>query len=398
MSAPAFSTAAFPSWPFWDADEEQRLQSVLKSGLWGSSRGPHANGFAAAFARFQGASIGLALANGTCTLETALVACGIGHGDEVVVPALTFMATAGAVLRVNAVPVIVDVDPNSLCIDVDALVAAITPRTRAVIPVHLAGAMCDMDRLVSLCERGGLALIEDCAHAHGSRWSGRGAGTFGVFGSFSFQQSKLMTAGEGGALITSDENLAAAARSYLNCGRRAGGHTYDHVRLGVNYRMTDWQGSILAAQLDRYPGQLALREANADRLSAALTRIPGLRPQARDPRIDVHAQYCYVFHYDAAEFGGLPADAFEEELKAEGVPMSGSYPSLPELAMFKVEGALAPHTIGLPAGYRPAPCPVARDAAASTIWLHHRVLLAEPETVLRIAELCERIRAQAKGR
>lgn len=389
-----FEPGVFPAWPLWDEHEEDSLTAVLREGLWGSSRGYRARDFAGRFARYQGATIGLAMANGTCTLEAALVACDVGPGDEVIVPALTFVATATAVLRVNAVPVIVDVEPDSLCLSADEVAAAITPRTKAVIAVHLAGGMCDMERLLSLCDANGLSVVEDCAHAHGSRLMGRGAGSWGVFGSFSFQHSKLITAGEGGVLVTSDPDRAEVAASFANCGRRPGGATYDHVRLGVNYRMTEWQGAVLAAQLDRYPDQLARREANARILTEQLAPVPGLRPQARDTRMDAHAYYGFVLHYDPCAFGGLPARRFGEALAAEGVPVSHSYPSLTNLAMFR-SGALAPTPDTSGGRFRAGVCSVAENAERSTVWLHHRTLLADGEQVARVADICRRIQRGA---
>ena len=190
---------------------------------------------------------------------------------------MTFVASASAVLAVNATPVIVDVDPETLCIDAAAAEAAITPRTRAIIAVHVAGAVGDLDLLVPLCEGRGLHLIEDCAHAHGSQWRGRGVGSYGSFGSFSMQQGKLMTAGEGGALIGNDPALLEAAWNYADCGRERGRWFYHHASIGSNFRMTEWQGAVLLGQLERFPAQHATRNANAIALGEALAEVPGLR-------------------------------------------------------------------------------------------------------------------------
>lgn len=394
---PVRAGKSWPRWPQWDETERDLLRQALESGAWSSSEGEQADRWAAEFAGFQGARHGLPLTNGTHTLEAALIACEVGEGDQVIVPALTFVATATAVLAVNAQPVLVDIDADSLCIDAAAADAAITERTRAIIVVHVAGSACDMDALVQLCERRGVSLIEDCAHAHGTRWRGRGAGSFGSFGSFSFEAHKLMTAGEGGALITSDEALRARAWSYANCGRAEGGHWYHHPTYGTNLRMTEWQGALLRAQLMRYPQQHRIREERASLLDAELRAVPGVRPQGGDPRMDSRARYSYVLHYAAHEFAGLSLRGFARALAAEGVVADRSYPSLHTLELFRA-GNLGPR---LRSGAEERLDPVAGDlaradrAAKSTLWLEHRMLLAEPDDVLDIPRAIVRIREHA---
>ncbi len=391
---PMCDRSVWPRWPQWDDDERDRLVAALDAGAWWSGDGNAASMFAADFAALHDAAFGLALTNGTHTIEAALAACDIGEGDEVIVPAFTFVATATAVLAANAVPVVVDIDADTLCIDIGAVAAAVTERTKAVVVVHVAGATTDIDALVALCADLGLHLIEDCAHAHGSRWRGRGVGSFGSFGSFSFQQSKLMTAGEGGVLLCNDPILAARAQSYANCGRVAGEHWYHHAAYGSNLRMTEWQGAVLAAQLARYPSQLALRNERAAALGAGLAPIPGVRVQRRDPRLDAQGYYYFVFDYDADEFGGLALASFEAALDAEGVPLGVSYPSLTTLALFG-EGRLGPRARADQSAVRLTPCPRAELAASSTVWIEHRVLLADKAQVLDIARAIERIQQHA---
>lgn len=387
---------SWPSWPQWDEGERTGLGEVLDSGAWSNARGEQARLWAAEFAALQGARHGLPLTNGTHTLEAALFACGIGEGDEVIVPALTFVATATAALALNATPVLVDVETDSLCIDVAAAEAAINERTRAVMAVHIGGRPCDMDSLTELCKKHDLALIEDCAHAHGSRWRGRGAGTFGSFGSFSFEASKLITAGEGGALITDDESLRARAWEYADCGRVEGEHWYHHAGAGSNLRMTEWQGALLRAQMRRFPAQHRLREERARLLDRALEQIPGLRPQSGDPRIDSRAYYAHIVHYDPAEFAGMPLAGFEAALAAEGIQFGGCYPSLNRLELFRESRFSPRHRATAPAiDYAAQRLPRAEAAATSTIWLDHPMLLAEPEDVLDVARAMERIQRHA---
>jgi dTDP-4-amino-4,6-dideoxygalactose transaminase len=386
----------YPSWPVWDNDERSRLLATLDAGGWWQGDGAVASTFAQNFAAYHGARFGMALTNGTHTIEAALIACDIGEGDEVIVPGMTFVASASAVLAVNAVPVLVDIDPDTLCIDTAAAEAAITDRTRAVIAVHVAGAAADLDALVDLCTRRGLRLIEDCAHAHGTFWRGRGVGSWGDFGSFSMQRSKLMTAGEGGALICNDETLRDNAWAYADCGRVKGEWFYHHATVGTNLRMTEWQGAILQAQLDRFPQQNRIRNANALALIEALQQIPGIRGQRRDPRMDTQGNYCFVFHYDAHEFAGLPLRAFESALAAEGIPMGVSYPSLTDLSVFR-EHRFGPRLrANAPTiDYRHHHLPHAEAAATSTVWLQHRLLLADREAVLDVARAVEKLRRHA---
>jgi len=386
----------YPAWPIWDDRERSYLVDTLDAGGWWQGDGLRAATFAAEFAAYHSARHGLALTNGTHTLEAALAACDVGEGDQVIVPGITFIASASAVLAVNATPVLVDIDPDTLCIDPAAVDAAITPATKAVIAVHVAGAAADLDALTALCSAHGLRLIEDCAHAHGTFWRGRGVGSWGDFGSFSMQRSKLMTAGEGGVLICNDDELRDRAWSYADCGRQAGEWFYHHPNYGSNLRMTEWQGAVLAAQLERFPEQNERRNASAVALGAALAEIDGVRPQRRDERMDSQGNYCYVFHYDAAAFAGMPLREFEAALGAEGIPMGVSYPSLNELAIFRNANfgprlrASAP-TID----YASVRLPVAEHAAASTVWLQHRLLLADVEDVLDVARAVERIQEHA---
>jgi dTDP-4-amino-4,6-dideoxygalactose transaminase len=393
---PIATPDTYPSWPQWGDREREELLATLASGAWWTGDGERAYRFAREFARYQGAAAGYPFTNGTQTLEAALVACGVGEGDEVIVPAMTFVASASAVLAVNATPVIVDVDGDTLCIDVEAAAAAIGERTRAIIAVHVAGAVCDLDLLVPLCERNALHLIEDCAHAHGSQWRGRGAGSYGSFGSFSMQQGKLMTAGEGGALIGNDQSLLDAAWNYADCGRERGRWFYHHATIGSNFRMTEWQGAVLLGQLERFPEQHAVRNANAIALGEALAQIPGLRAQKRDGRMDSQGNYCFVVHFDSDEFAGMPLRRFEQALCAEGIPLGVSYPSLSDLEVFR-RGNFAPtRRSSAPAlDYATLHLPVAEHAAASTVWMEHRLLLADREHVLLVAEAAARLHEHA---
>src|SRR5574340_1207733 len=214
-------TRAFPAWPRATPRDSARLQEVLESGNWGGHPFPNrlAREFSSSFAAYHGASYGCCVANGTIALVAALQAAGIRYSDEVIVPAYTWDGTAGAVLYAGAVPVFADVDLDTYCLDVNSARAAVTPRTKAIIPVHLAMRFADMDAVLKLASEHGLRVIEDCAHAHGGEYNGRGAGSMGDAGCFSFQSSKIMTCGEGGAVITSRLDIFEVLQSVVNCGR-----------------------------------------------------------------------------------------------------------------------------------------------------------------------------------
>jgi dTDP-4-amino-4,6-dideoxygalactose transaminase len=391
---PVRAGKSWPSWPQHDEGEHQRLGAVLESGNWSSAYGEEVERFVAEFKQFQGAPHGIAVTNGTHALEAALAACGVGSGDEVIVPAVTFVATATSAMAMGATPVLADVEPESCCIDPAAVEGAITERTRAVTVVHLGGRACDMDALGSLCADRGIALIEDCAHSHGTRWRGRGTGTIGDVGAFSFQQTKLITAGEGGMVTTDDPAVFERAWSYSNLGRLRDREWYRHAVHGTNLRMTEWQGAVLRAQLERLPGQHRTREERGDLLDAELAKVPGLAAQPGDPRMDSRARYAYGIHYDASEFSGLSRYAFELALKREGIPSGFNYPSLNELELFR-QGHFGPHGATTAKRYPLGSLPHAEAAAENMLWLDNRVLLGEPADTLDVVEAIDRIRDHA---
>jgi dTDP-4-amino-4,6-dideoxygalactose transaminase len=389
-------TEPYPGWPVWDATEQSALKGVVESGQWWATEGSCVPEFERAFGQFQGAEQCLGVTNGTHALEVALLAADIGAGDEVIVTDYTFLASASAIATVNAIPVLVDIEPGSWCIDPDAVEAAITPRTRAVVAVHLAGHPADLDRLTEICGRHDLALIEDCAHAHGSSWRGVPVGSWGAAGTFSFQQSKLMTAGEGGAITTRDADLAAAARSFADCGRRPGEWFYRHFVLGGNFRMTEWQAAVLLAQLARYPAQLRERNENAVWLNGELSRIPGVQPQVRDDRCTAQGYYCYVVGIDEAEFGA-PRDAVRRALIAEGMPLTMSYPPVHQLDAFAAPDGFAPRhrtRAGWP-DYARLQRPIAERAATTTLWFRHQLLMGSRKGSDDLVEAMTRVQRYA---
>ena len=360
-----------PAWPLFDESDRRALNDVLESRVWG---GYHeaVGELERRFAAYHGATYGIAIANGTVSLEIALAAAGIRPGDEVIVPPITFVASATAVARIGALPVFVDVDPQTINLDPSAAEAAINERTRAIVLVHFAGCPADLDRFTDICEKHDLVLIEDCAHAHGAEWRVRRVGSFGQFGSFSFQASKNITAGEGGILITSDAKLSERARSISNQGRRTGGAWYEHIRLGTNARLTGFQAALLLNQLERLPGQVATRMERAARLREGLKEIGGLvpTPDVLDERVAAHGFHIFSMRYDERAFDGLPRNLFVEALQAEGLPVTTGYPHpIYHNELFKQHSHIV------------QPCPQAEAYCKSSVWLPHNALLADEQWI-----------------
>ena len=371
---PKACAVAWPRWPVWNDAERQALSAVLESGNWWY--GEKVAEFEASFARFQDARFGVACTSGTTGLEVALLALGVGAGDEVIVPPYTFVATASAVLRANAIPIFADIQPHTLNIDPDDVERKITTRTRAVIPVHVGGYIADMDRLTMLARAHGIAIVEDACHAWGSQWRGKGAGALGQCGVFSFQASKNITSGEGGIILTDDEELAATCRSYANCGRRAGQPWYRHFVPGSNLRLTEFQAAILLAQLSRLEEQTLRRQANAAILDAGLRGLPGITLLADEPRLTRRSYHFYAFRVDARALG-VSRDAFVRALSAEGVPASVGWPTpLYQNPLFlRGSEGMASGTLS---------CPVCEQVCTDACWIPQHVLLADQQAMHQI--------------
>jgi L-glutamine:2-deoxy-scyllo-inosose/3-amino-2,3-dideoxy-scyllo-inosose aminotransferase len=402
----------WPRWPVWDEKEEKGLLEVLRSGVW-SYNGPKELEFNRTFAKFIGAGHALSVANGTVSLQLALEACGIGLGDEVIVPGLTWQATAAAALDVNAVPVLVDVTEDNWCLDPDLVEKAITPRTKAIIPVHLYGGFADMDAIMEIAGRHNLRVIEDCAHKHGGEWSGKKVGSIGDIGSFSFQLSKLMTGGEGGALTTSDSQLFEKLDALRNCGRRpeieqdgdkgAGhyGSEGDFIQSG-NYRITDFQAAVLIESLRRLPEQNALRDENAVYLNSLLAQLPGISPIRRNKRETAGAYYNFSFRYHADEFKGLDVSKFREAMAAElGCDVEASYEPLDACALYTPHTKPRRHKLTDehwrqidPARFSLPVCH--RIHSAESVCFHHTILMGTKADVDLLAEAIEKIRDNAE--
>src|SRR5574339_1204594 len=341
LGGPKTRTAAYPTWPVWDQRDIDAVTEVIKSGRWGGYPYPGTKTaeLAKKFAEMQGGGYAVPMTNGTITMEVALRAAGIGWGDEVIVPAYTFQATASAPMAAGAIPVIVDVDPNNYCLDPVAAKKAITPKTKAIIPVHLGSNMADMDVIMALAEKYDLIVIEDCAHAHGAKWNGRGAGTIGHFGSFSLQSSKTLTTGEGGILLCRTPELAAIAASIIDCGRphALGGGAEDEsmeYQVGGNFRLSEIAAALALVGIERFPAQAKEREAMADYMDEALSEIPGIRLLRRDPRHTTRSFYRYIFAIDPQAFG-MAHDLLIGALNFEGIEADTGYEPMHRYSLFQ---------------------------------------------------------------
>ena len=389
----------FPVWPMYDDLERQAVNEVLESRNWWREDGSKTLEFEQQFAAFHQAKHGIAVTNGTHAIEVALAAAGIGPGDEVIVPNATFVATASAVLFAGALPVLVDVSADSYCIDPELAEAAINENTKAIIAVHLGGRPADLDQLTALAAKHGIALLEDAAHAHGSEWRGRKVGAFGIGGTFSFQASKTMTAGEGGMIISNDDDFERLARSTHDCGRMPGEWFYSHYIYGSNYRLSEWQGAVLLAQLTRLDEQTARRHQNGRLLDRLLSEMPGISPQTHEPRITRNGHYAYIFHVDTRAFAGITNASFVEALEAEGIPTQAPYPPLHQLDVF-TSGAYKGRLSGAQATAKHSflgdPFPNSFRESEQTVWITQNALLGDEEDMLEIVGAVRKIQKNAR--
>jgi|SRR5438093_1542873 len=383
-------TRRFTSWPIFGKDEERRLLRVLRSGKWGRLHGPEVAEFERRFAAMHGCKHGIAVVNGTVSLRIALLAAGIRADDEVIVPPYTFFSTASAVVEANAVPVFADIDLNTFNIDPVAIEAVVTPRTRAIIPVHFAGQPADMDLIMAIASKHKLVVIEDAAHAHGASYKNRSAGSIGHMGSFSFQSSKNLTAGEGGIIITNDDALAESCRSIQNCGRIPKGVWYEHHVISGNYRLSEFQGAILNAQLTRLEAQTRTRDRNGAYFASRVTKLPGIYPQQRSADCTRHSYHLFMMRLDAEAFGSARASAIRA-LQAEGIPCSAGYGYPLHQQPFFRNKAFGPYLPNASVDYSQVSCPNSDRICGEAIWLEQNIFLGPRKDMDDIARAFEKV-------
>ena len=388
----------FPSWPIIGENDLRYVREAVESRRWWRVSDPSfVARFEEAFARYHDAPFALAVTNGTAALEVAVQALELDPGDEVIVPPYTFFATASCVLKNNAIPVFVDIDPNTYNLDPEKIEAAITPRTKAIIPVHFAGLPADMDRICDIAQRYNLTVIEDCAHAHGAVWKGKKVGSIGLTGCFSFQNSKNMTSGEGGIITTADERMQKLCFSYHFFGREEGRPFLEYNRLGSNYRMSELQAALLLAQLERLEEQTARRAENGAYLSKRLKEIPGIVPiESDDSRITRRAYHLYVLKYQESAFSGVSRELFLRALAEEGISMFPGYAAtVYNNPVFIEKRFPITSTAAAQVDYTRTRCDIAEQAIKDTIFMVHAILLGTKDDMDDIVEAVAKIYAQA---
>ncbi|WP_027343062.1 DegT/DnrJ/EryC1/StrS family aminotransferase [Hamadaea tsunoensis] len=370
----------FPVWPQYDETEREGLIRALEQGQWWRIGGSEVDRFEEEFGAYHGAPHALAVTNGTHALELALEVVGVGPGDEVIVPAFTFISSSQAAQRLGATAVPVDVDPYTYNISVEAAEKAVTDRTRAIMPVHLAGLFADMDALAKLSADAGVPLVQDAAHAHGARWQGKRVGELGSVAALSFQNGKLMTAGEGGAVLFPDAELAELGFLKHSCGRPPTDTQYKHKTSGSNFRLNEFSASVLRAQLARLDGQIDVREQRWPLLRDLLAAIPGVVPQAGDDRADRNPHYMAMFRVPG--ISEERRNQLVDELKAAGLPAFIAF-----RAIYRTDGFWEYNAPDTTVEALAKACPATEEVYRDAIWLHHRTLLGTEAQMHAIAEV-----------
>lgn len=385
MTMQQMETVTAP-WPYFADDEVAAVQDVLRSGKVNYWTGQIGRDFERDYAEYFGCRYAIALANGTVALELALQALQIGPGDEVIVTPRTFIASASAVVMRGATPVLCDVDRDSGNITAETVAAVISPRTRAIIAVHLGGWPCDMDALQQLADAHQLHIIEDCAQSHGAKYRGRYAGSFGVMAAWSFCQDKIMTTGgEGGMLTLHDDELWRVAWSFKDHGKswdavynreHAPGFRWLHEAFGTNWRLTEMQSTIGRLQLAKLAGWITQRRANAEVLTARLSMLPALRiPQ---PEADIYHAYYKFYAYVRPE--ALKTDWSRDRIIAE-IADQGIFSGSGSCSEIYREKAFTNNKLG-PA----VPLPVARELGETSLMFQVHPTLTEAQ-LTRHAEI-----------
>ena len=382
-------TKPFPEWPRPTSDLKDAIISTLENDGWGVGSAAISR-FEEQFARFQEAKHCISTSSGTTALWVMLKAAGVKAGDEVIIPPYTFIATASAVLMANAVPVFVDIDENTFNLDPNLIEDAITVKTKAIMPVHIAGNPADMDAILAIGQKHGIPILEDAAQAHGSEWKGTKVGALGLGGIFSFQTSKNMSAGEGGAIVSNDEAFYEKCFSYHNCGRTKGGEFYEHSFLGGNFRLNAMATSMLMPQIDSIFHDMALRDANRQKLDDAIGQIDGITLNGTYEGTTRQANHIYLTRYNADAFHGIPREKFFKAMQAEGIYTYMGYTPLYREKLFVMDADEYPWLKGY--DYSSLSMPVTeRIADEEAVWLKQNHLLGDAQDAQDIIDAFEKV-------
>jgi perosamine synthetase len=396
----------WPAWPQWKSSYDESLLKVMKSGIW--SRAEIVTEFEKKWAETIGVKRCLSVVNGTSALVTAVVQNDIGAGDEVIVTPYTWISTVQSILLAGAMPVFADIDPETFQIDPEKIKAKITPRTRAILPVHILGMPSDMEKIMAIAKEHNLIVIEDACQAWLAEINHKKVGTFGNCGCFSFQNSKHLPLGEGGAVVSDNEEFIDRCYSYHNVGfpygTVIGGVGAGSVMLGTKLRLTEYQAAIGLAQLGVLDEQTTLRNENAKYLRNQIKGIPGIKPYKLYSNVTRAAFHMFCFRYDEKEFKGLSRDLFLKALRAEGIPNLSGYapylnkqPYLENAFKSKNFRKMYPEELLDFNKFKEAnECPENDKLCMESVWLQQNMLLAEKQDLDDIADAIERIRKNAE--
>ncbi len=397
-------TTGWSGWPVRDETEIEALTEVANSGVWG--HGPKVKEFEQKFAEYMDAKYGVCVNSGTTSLIVPIIAAGVRAGDEVIIPPYTFIATATAVLAANGTPVFADLDADNYCLNPESVEQVITDKTKAILTVHLGGCPTDMDAIMELAKKHNLIVVEDCSHAHGARYKGKGVGALGDMGGFSFQASKNLNCGEGGITLTNDRILYDRCAAHHNVRRlspeaineispglnqrlRLTGGIVDDI-IGTNFRMTEFQAAILLAQFERLEEQSNLRDGNGMYLTEQLRQINGIKVPRPD-YVTRHGYHLFVYTYESEGFNGLPFSKFREAMNAEGIPCGGGYSPLYNNSIFQGPIARLPLTRKSDY-YSQLHLPVVEELSAKTAWMSQSTLLCSRKDMEHIIEAVGKIK------
>ena len=385
----------WPSWPkntrdTWEREIEPALRAVYlqkEEGL----PATQCEAFGKAFAAYCDTRYGIIMPHGTDAITAAIAGAldldGLGDGGEIIIPNYTFIATASAPLSVHCSLALVDIDSISFTMDPSKVEEAITDRTVAIIPVHIGGHPADMDALNAIAKKYSLAVIEDCAQAHGAEHKGHKVGSLGHVGAFSFQSSKNLTAGEGGCILTNDKEIRDRGYAFKDVGRRPGGERWNYPRLGWNYRTSEYLAAILLNRLNYLEDQTNLRNKNAAYLSNELKKISGITPPRWHNWVTQHGYHLYMMLYHPAEFGNHSRDEFVEALQAEGISCSPGYKRpLTDEGALKTVSERYPHRVNR------LHCPNVEFTCKHSVWLYQSMLLSTKEDMDDIVEAIAKIK------
>jgi dTDP-4-amino-4,6-dideoxygalactose transaminase len=399
LGGPKVRKEPFAPWPVPQPWMEEALKKVLDSRKWGIDS-PVVLEFEKAFAEFIGVAHCGSVVNGTEAITVALRAAGVQQGDEVLTSPYTFIGTITPIMGMGAVPRFVDISDENFLMDTELIEQEINEHTKAIIPVHIAGCPVNMERVNEIAKNHNLAVIEDSAQAHGAEWKGKKVGSWGDLATFSFQTSKNMSSGEGGAVTTHDDKLARGVFAAKNCGRVPEGKWYGHELYGTNLRLSGFQAAILLGQIGQVTGQNAHRHENALYLERTLGEVEGVTPIAIDPEgVTSHAHHLVLFRYDPEPFGGLTREQFLKAARAEGIPIDEGYvPIYSQGAVHEYSRwpFIAPLLKERGIDYSKMSFPVTeRITGSEGMWIHQSVLMGPQSDMESIAEAFMKIQKHA---